>query len=57
MPQRTGKQIRDRFLNALDDNLKKDINKDLYKKWLFYNEVRGEIEVLRLEKNGATQSF
>ena len=24
MPQRTGKQIRDRFLNALDDNLKKD---------------------------------
>ena len=24
MPQRTGKQIRDRFLNALDDNLKKE---------------------------------
>ena len=24
MPHRTGKQIRDRFLNALDDNLKKD---------------------------------
>ena len=24
MPQRTGKQIRDRFLNALDENLKKD---------------------------------
>lgn len=38
--------------NNKDDNLKKDINKDLYKKWLFYNEVRGEIEVLRLEKNG-----
>lgn len=37
----------------INKDVKNDINKELYKKWLFFDSVRGEYQILRLNKDGS----